>query len=425
MIPANKRLHLVIILDEIEYLCPPGAELGVMTSTSALVPQFFGVLRKLVQESTVTNHNGARVSLVLAGLASASVEARQLYGRENPLFGFAKPYYVSPFGLDDTAELLRVLGARHGLTWDDDAIELVQFESGGHAILVRELASQVSKQIPAQGLEMTAVSKALVEQALARYRRAVASQIDQILSHIQRFYETEWQLLELLMTGGRDDFASFAELYPSAVNRLENLGIIKHDGEEWRSSKLLAIGWRNGLDVLQVARGDALASKAILERIKGGESKHLEFKSTFAVPVSGRGSASDVRDSFLKVVISFFNSGGGTIFVGVSDEGQILGIELDIKAAGGTTDKLTLQVQAALNSAVGRVHASTVSISFPRVDNERVLQCAVPASREPVWPERTVAGKSDVLFVRQNANTQSLAGNDIVEYLKANFRFDD
>jgi hypothetical protein len=419
---ANKRLHLVIILDEIEYLCPPGAESAETTSTSVLVPQFFGVLRKLVQESSGANHTGARVSLILAGLASASVEARQLFGRENPLFSFAKPYYVSPLAFEDTTDLLRVLGSRHGLIWEDEAIALVHAETGGHAILVRELASQATTDLPDQGLELVIISSDHVKKVVPRYRRAVSSQIDQILSHIERFYKTEWELLELVMEWqDRSEVAEMAETYPSAVNRLENLGIIMLVDETWQPSKLLTIGWKNDRQSLRNKKAEAAKARTILDRIGQGESKHQEFKSTFSVPLHEGAKSADVKDAFLKVVISFFNSGGGCVYVGVADDGEILGIEADLKAAGGSTDKLTLQVQSALNSAVGKVLASRVSLSFPRVGTARVMLCEVPAVDKPVWPERQVGGKSDVLFVRQSANTQSLAGHDIVEYIRNQF----
>lgn len=420
--PANRRLHLVIILDEIEYLCPPGAEIAGTTSTSVLVPQFFGVLRKLVQESSGSNHTGARVSLILAGLASASVEARELYGRENPLFSFARPYYVSPLAFDDTADLLRVLGSRHGLVWEDEAIGLVHAETGGHAILVRELASQATKNLPDQGLELVTISAEHVTKAVPRYRRAVSSQIDQILSHIERFYQTEWELLELIMEWqDRGEVAEIAESYPSAVNRLENLGIITADNETWEASKLLTIGWRNDRQTLRNKKAEAAKSRSMLDRIMQGESRHQEFKSTFSVPLREVGRSADVKDAFLKVVISFFNSGGGCIYVGIADDGTLLGIGPDLKAAGGSTDKLTLQVQSALNDAIGKVLASRVSLSFPKVGRVRIMLCEVPSADRPVWPERAIAGKSDVLFVRQNANTQSLAGHDIVEYIRNHF----
>ncbi|PXW31262.1 UNVERIFIED_CONTAM: AAA domain-containing protein [Williamsia faeni] len=413
---SSRNLHLVIILDEIEYLCPPGAENGRLTSTSSLVPQFFGVLRKLVQESA--GGEGGRVSLILAGLASASVEARQLYGRENPLFSFAKPYYVSPLTIEDTTDLLQVLGARQGFHWSAGAATLVHTESGGHAILVRELASQATRNIADHGLEIVSIDESAVRSVLPKYQRAVSSQIDQILSHIEKFYSTEWQLLEHLMSeGGLDEFD---EVYPAAINRLENLGIIQLVDNKWTASKLLALGWKASLDPLKAAKSDAEKSQKILDHIATGESKRLEFKTTFSVPVAG-GKESDVRDSFIKVGVSFLNSIGGTIYVGVDDAGTVVGLKKDMQTCQGSLDQLTLKVQSILNASIGRAVSSGISISFPEIKGERIMSVEFPASPEPVWPQRAISGKSDVLWVRQNANTQALAGQDITSYVNDHF----
>ncbi|MGY3553951.1 RNA-binding domain-containing protein [Williamsia sp. R60] len=414
---SSRHLHLVLILDEVEYLCPPGAENGALTSTSSLIPQFFGVLRKLVQESS--GGEGGRVSLILAGLASASVEARELYGRENPLFSFAKPYYVAPLTIDDTLDLLQVLGARQGFLWSDAAAALVHVETGGHAILVRELASQATRNIADQGLEIISIDEISVKSALARYQRAVSSQIDQILSHIEKFYTTEWQLLQHLMTEG--GLEEFDEMYPAAINRLENLGIIQFDRGVWAPSKLLTLGWKASLDPLKTAQAMALQSKSILAHIATGESKRLEFKTTFCVPIAG-GKEADVRDSFLKAGVSFMNSIGGTIYVGVNDSGGIVGLDEDVKACRGSIDRLTLKVQTTLNESLGNAVSSRISIGFPEVKGVRIMSVDFPASPEPVWPQRAILGKSDVLWVRQNANTQSLAGQDITSYVRDHFQ---
>ena len=116
--------ELILILDEIEHLCHPSAENTEGTPATEKVPQLFAVFRKLVQENT-------NFGLVLSGLASASVEAAQLYGRENPLFSLAVPYYLGPFNDEEGSGLLRQVGEQVGLRWDDDAVVLALAESGG------------------------------------------------------------------------------------------------------------------------------------------------------------------------------------------------------------------------------------------------------------------------------------------------------
>ncbi|MBS2989974.1 putative DNA binding domain-containing protein [Rhodococcus erythropolis] len=421
--PSSRDLHLVLILDEIEHLCPPGADTAGATSTSTLIPQFFGVLRKLVQETRPTENvqSTGALSLVLAGLASASVESRELYGRENPLFNFAKPYYVSPFDKGETDDLLRVLGRRQGVEWDNRAVDMVQAETGGHVVLVRELASLTVNRSSGENLDIVRILESDVIDCLPKYRRVVAAQIEQILQHIKKYYNTEWSLIELLMDNADQPFFEYVECYPAEVNRLENLGILELSSGEWHATQLLKLGWNTGPAKLLEAKTKNDESREIVALVSLGESINLEFKSSFSAVIGSSGNVRDVVDSFIKVIISFFNSNGGTILGGVDDDGIILGIGPDLAAHGQSLDRLTLAIQSKLNSAIGSSLGSRVSISFPQVNGVFIIRCVVPAASDPVWPMTSIAGKNDVLFVRQSANTQALNARETADYIKYRF----
>lgn len=59
------ELRIIIALDEVEYLCPPD-KISIETAETQEIPQFFGVLRSLVQETD-------NFTFALAGLASAVI----------------------------------------------------------------------------------------------------------------------------------------------------------------------------------------------------------------------------------------------------------------------------------------------------------------------------------------------------------------
>ena len=52
--PVNIQLYLVIILDEIEHICPPNADEMEPSPSTEAIPQFFGVLRKLSSSRLIT-----------------------------------------------------------------------------------------------------------------------------------------------------------------------------------------------------------------------------------------------------------------------------------------------------------------------------------------------------------------------------------
>lgn len=212
-------VDLVVALDEIEYLCPPD-KTELEGPATQQVPQFFGVLRSLVQETD-------NFTFIIAGLASASVEAGTLYGRHNPLYAWAKPYYLPPFTLPESSELLTTLGSKMGVSWDQGAIETVYSESGGHPFLLRDLASTVATRLPLTAARRT-VTRGEVHRSLGSWRRRTAANLQEMIAHVGRYYSTEKVMLDILL----EDPDSFNELVadePGAVQHLIDLGLVAED----------------------------------------------------------------------------------------------------------------------------------------------------------------------------------------------------
>lgn len=226
----GRDVHIIIALDEIEFLFPPDC-LHLETQEVQEIPQFLGVLRSLTQE----NEN---FSFLIAGLASASIEEGILYGRHNPLFSWAKAYYVPPFSIEEASELLRELGRRMGIEWDGAAIGLVHSESGGHPFLLRDLASVVSRQLPLAAGQR-GIRPGDVHRKLVSWKRSIAGQVAEIIQHIERFYPTE----KLLLDAYREDPALFRDLVEGesmALHHLIQLGLLREtSSEEYALSSLI------------------------------------------------------------------------------------------------------------------------------------------------------------------------------------------
>lgn len=162
---------------------------------------------------------------MIAGLASASIEEGMLYGRHNPLFSWGRTYYVPPFSVDEATELLRDLGRRMGIEWDDGAIDLVHSESGGHPFLLRDLASVVARQLPLAAGQR-GIRPGDVHRQLVSWKRSIAGQVAEIIQHVERFYPTE----KLLLDAYREDPALFHDLVEGeaiALHHLIELGLLR------------------------------------------------------------------------------------------------------------------------------------------------------------------------------------------------------
>lgn len=408
----NVELSLVLILDEIEHLCPPDANNLATSAETDKVPQFFGVLRKLVQE--LDNFNFA-----IAGLASAVVESGELFGRHNPLFSLTNTYYLAPFEYDESRELLRGIGARLGLEWENDAIRVVHDETGGQVILLRELGSQVSKRAPRERLGKYRVTISDIEAVLPTYRRTVPSQIQETLEHVKRYYSDEYDLARELLHDPRS-FNEISLAYPAESNRLINLGLAREDNGMWAPTKILELGWEpsdrlGGTDSID-PREEPL--DAIL---MAGETGTVEFKSTARTPIGKDVNESTICESWIKAIIGFLNARGGTLLIGVSDDGEVIGLVHDLKSLSNSIDKLIRFVTDKVNAYIGTALGSRIRVTWVAMEPHGILRIDVPQYREPVFPAKTIGGRTDQLLVRQNANTITLGGLELIKYCRDHF----
>lgn len=83
----------------------------------------------------------------------------------------------------------------------------------------------------------------------------------------------------------------------------------------------------------------------------GREDVHTEFKTSMIYP-AGAGMRRDVKaqlNEILTVIVGFMNSFGGKLYIGVSDEGYVRGVENDL-AFFGSRDKMVLALNNSIHS---------------------------------------------------------------------------
>ena len=210
---------VVIALDEIESLVGPDAS---STAEKPSVAEFLGALRSLVQENPNFN-------VVISGITLAPLRNATLYGRENPLFAWAKPFFVTALTRSDTNEMIRSLGARMAVQWEDGALKILFDITGGHVFLARSLAAEVSGELSLR-IEERTVTEDDVRAQLRSWRRSTAGIIDSMLDALARFYEEELTVLDLGIAG-----TPFDELeleYPNQINNLLALGLLEEKAED-------------------------------------------------------------------------------------------------------------------------------------------------------------------------------------------------
>ena len=142
----------------------------------------------------------------------------------------------------------------------------------------------------------------------------------------------------------------------------------------------------------------------------------LEFKSTLQWDVVQKQQNKALRKSCLKTIAAFMNSDGGTLIIGVEDDGTIFGLEHDLNLIGGSRDKFEQTPVNIISDEIGPALGHYYRIRFDQVDEK--LVCVVEV--DPVGDGVFVKGeKGKEFFVRVGNTTKSLDPADTHAYLAA------
>lgn len=149
--------------------------------------------------------------------------------------------------------------------------------------------------------------------------------------------------------------------------------------------------------------------------IARGEGPTLEFKTSVRWDVVESRVNKDLEKVVAKTIAGFMNKQGGTLVIGVTDDGQIVGLEPDmLTLKKATEDGLSLHLTEILNKYLGEVAAAAVSISFAQVDECPIAIVSAEAATKPVFLED---GANPEFYVRSNASTRLLDVKEATQYI--------
>lgn len=169
------------------------------------------------------------------------------------------------------------------------------------------------------------------------------------------------------------------------------------------------------LDVVSEAPAEQLAPETNIDDLRDrGEGQRLEFKSTMRVNLHTGQVDKVMEHAVVRSVAGLLNAAGGTLLIGVDDQGQILGLARDVATLGSrqTEDGFQLHLVKLLTDALGPATLDNINVAI--VDHV-VCRIDVRAARAPVFAR----GKDgDELYVRLQNSTRRLDVRDALEYVR-------
>jgi hypothetical protein len=153
-----------------------------------------------------------------------------------------------------------------------------------------------------------------------------------------------------------------------------------------------------------------------------GESAELEFKASARWDVEEDKKSPAMEGVILKTVAGFLNSArGGTLLIGVEDNGQACGIEVDYQAftreRNRNPDAYERWLMGLLLTMFGHEFAPHLHVTFHALKDATVCKVVVDPAPAPAFVTlKKDGGEEDLFYLRAGNATDSLRMRDFLAY---------
>lgn len=126
----------------------------------------------------------------------------------------------------------------------------------------------------------------------------------------------------------------------------------------------------------------------------------------------------------MKSISAFSNADGGTLIIGVDDDGNILGLEKDYRSLGGNKDEFESHLRNLLNKHFGKVNSiSNLKVSFHAISDQEICEVQISAGNKPLYLEviDDKDQKRKKFYVRSGNTSQELDISEAGEFVRDRF----
>ncbi|WP_374086250.1 helix-turn-helix domain-containing protein [Methylomicrobium lacus] len=155
--------------------------------------------------------------------------------------------------------------------------------------------------------------------------------------------------------------------------------------------------------------------------IRQGEGPYLEFKSSLRWDMAESRINRSLEGVILKTLAGFLNSHvGGTLLIGVADNGEIIGLEKDFQTLKKPDqDGFEQAVMTAISANLGADLCSFVHVLFHVIDDRHVCRLIVSPANRPVFID---LGNSQKFYVRTGGATRDLNIKEALDFIAGRWK---
>jgi predicted HTH transcriptional regulator len=162
------------------------------------------------------------------------------------------------------------------------------------------------------------------------------------------------------------------------------------------------------------------ASMSLPLLIEGGENQNVEFKASLLWDYRQQKATKELYTPVMKNIVAFLNSGGGVVLIGVGDEGEILGIEPDLRTLQKQNlDGFENAFNMAFRKMIGDEFRQSVNVTFPEIDGSTICRLTVSPLSEPAY---LLYQGDERFYIRAGNASQPLPVSKATNYVRTHFK---
>lgn len=158
-------------------------------------------------------------------------------------------------------------------------------------------------------------------------------------------------------------------------------------------------------------------NRNILTLIKEGENKYVEFKSSLRYDYRQNSINKELEFVILKTLTGFMNANGGSLIIGVDENGNILGLENDyLSLKQKNKDGFELKIFQLMTEYIDSHASFKINVSFYEFDGNEICLVDIEKSSSPVYLSKEK--NNPVFYVRKGNATYPLSVKDAITYIQ-------
>ena len=157
--------------------------------------------------------------------------------------------------------------------------------------------------------------------------------------------------------------------------------------------------------------------KDLTALIAKGEGEDIEFKSSFRYDYRQQKVNKALESVIIKTITGFMNARGGSLLIGVADDGSILGLEPDYNSLSRKdSDGFTQLLTSTIADRMGTPACSLVKIMFHQPSQKEICRVIVLPSPVPVYAREDNQPR---FYVRSGSGTREMDIREAITFIKA------